>query len=764
MRGQMTKSVYDIIKRQNGEAFAKAIRNFDSGIFEIPNLVQTVKFSGRNAMPLLPFLESLKEIHIEETDGNLSPFKLLELAGYDAYYADTLEKQNAIQKYFKSKEKLCTFNDNDRYINYYIINAVKKNVQKIKRENFYGKEARQDEYGTSVISIQMLKTGGFISIKNRYNHTVQGCDNTFNSNPDNIIWGLSSAIKKYFDVDFSSQKVPLSKGYTYQNNQIIKYNLETNNVYFGDDFYVKDGVVHQINKDYQLMIRPFIIDLKDRKILNPAGVTDGFIPCFEAEIQKGVLQLQNQDGMKVLLLDGKPLLYAKEGSLKRLYFSKLVEMQANTLKHFEDLEMVDAPCVKIINEWCFEYLENLKKVNLPSLETMYSFSFKGTNAEVYAPKMQEKGVYFLGSLAIDIKNKEIKAKGGYNSEFLTFLQSVILNNNVSVKQYLDGVYELMINEEPFFKFKNGKLVKIALENITHLDAGLIHNLPGLEEVSLPNVAYVGSVNFNKCPKLKKVFLPKAIEMGSSVFCECESLEEIDCPNVRYLEWECVNDNPNLKRFLMPELRETKDYCFNRNGFEELNLPCLEKVKSNCFCHLPKLKVLNLSDLSYTKENCFCYLNEIEELKLPSLISYWGGDYFSNNPKLKKVRLNELEVIRERTFRNCPNLQVAVLDKAEVILDDSFYGLPKLEQVIAPNVGFIGENVLSGCENLKLVYMPYLRLIMKSNFFKTPNLTCLYAPKAELSKEDFAKKKPSFQVRKKLPFETKKYMQQFEFER
>jgi len=107
----MTKSVYDIIKRQNGEAFAKAIRNYDSGIFDVPDLARIVRYAGRNAMPLLPFLESLKEIQIEEVAGHLSPFKLLELAGYDAYYADTLEKQNAIQKYFESHEKLCTFKD-----------------------------------------------------------------------------------------------------------------------------------------------------------------------------------------------------------------------------------------------------------------------------------------------------------------------------------------------------------------------------------------------------------------------------------------------------------------------------------------------------------------------------------------------------------------------------------------------------------------------------------------------------------------------------
>ena len=55
------KSVYDIIKKQNGEAFARAIRNFDSGIFEVDNLPQIVKYAGRNALPLLNYLESLKQ-------------------------------------------------------------------------------------------------------------------------------------------------------------------------------------------------------------------------------------------------------------------------------------------------------------------------------------------------------------------------------------------------------------------------------------------------------------------------------------------------------------------------------------------------------------------------------------------------------------------------------------------------------------------------------------------------------------------------------
>ena len=47
------KSVYDQIKKQNGEAFAQEIRRFHNGIFELPNLKNIVKFAGRDAEPIL---------------------------------------------------------------------------------------------------------------------------------------------------------------------------------------------------------------------------------------------------------------------------------------------------------------------------------------------------------------------------------------------------------------------------------------------------------------------------------------------------------------------------------------------------------------------------------------------------------------------------------------------------------------------------------------------------------------------------------------
>lgn len=308
----MSKSMYDIIKKQNGEHFAKAIRNYDNGIFDIPNIDKIVKYAGRDAEPILNYLISLKDITIEEYGVHMDPITLLDKAGYNAYVADTLEKQNAIKQYFAPDEELCTFHDPSRFQRYHIINAVRKDVDKIKRGN---PPQRDDEYGTSVISIQILKTGGFISIKNRYNHTVDNCDNTLNSNPDNIIKGLSDAIRHHFDVDFSSQKIQLPDGYVLIGKQICKYDYELNNVYFCNGFYIKDGNVIEINHDSQLMLGGGnLYDNKRRAVID---LTDEGFPMFDSAIlkDKKLLIVKNEDGSKSLTADGETIFSVKDGHI-----------------------------------------------------------------------------------------------------------------------------------------------------------------------------------------------------------------------------------------------------------------------------------------------------------------------------------------------------------------------------------------------------------------------------------------------------------------
>ena len=312
----MKNAVYNLIKKQNGEKFAQAISKYDNGILEVPNLPHIVKYAGRDAGPLLRWLESLKKVKITPEKVHADPIELLSQAGYDAYVADTLEKQNAIEKYFAPGERLCTFNDKNRFRNYFIINAVRRDVDNIVRSS---PAEREDAYGTSVISIQIAKNSPFISIKNRYNHTVECPDNTFNSNPDNIIMGLSDALKNYFGVDFSTSGVPIPHNYVLVGDQVCKYNLEHYATYYGSDFYIRDGVVHELEKNIEWMIHPgFVFNVSTKQVTR--YVKDTGLMWLQDFVEDGVKKrpvqiLKNIYGGRDIVAGGRKILGFQDGMI-----------------------------------------------------------------------------------------------------------------------------------------------------------------------------------------------------------------------------------------------------------------------------------------------------------------------------------------------------------------------------------------------------------------------------------------------------------------
>ena len=191
-------------------------------------------------------VENNKELFVIKT-----PKELLSEAGYDLYECKTEEDIQEFRKYYYKSEKdkkyqfmtnygvpsyigeeLCTFGGG-RLNRCYVFFAVKKNVNDINRKNFPNPQ-RQDEYGTSVISIQFNKgANNTLSIKNRYNHTVNNPDSTFGNNLDNIISGLTESFRKTYHLNFESnnQKFELPN-YVCVNDKYYKYNLEINNTYF----------------------------------------------------------------------------------------------------------------------------------------------------------------------------------------------------------------------------------------------------------------------------------------------------------------------------------------------------------------------------------------------------------------------------------------------------------------------------------------------------------------------------------------------------
>ncbi len=266
-------------------------------------------------------------------------------------------------------EVLCTFSDSARHKNYHIVHAVKKNVQDIKRADFKGEEQREDAYGTSVISIQMLKQGGFISIKNRYNHAVAGCDNTFNSNPDNIIQGLSAALKDKFKVDFSASKNPLPDGYVVIYGRIVKYHTELNNIYYGDGFWVKNGFVNEVNRAAgDVMFDYFIFENKTKtlKKIDP-NLRDSFADDFNRDYG-GNKGLYIKGGN--LMLGDDVLIGAAQSRIKTLFLPALQRMGANCLTSAHNLKQFSADALQSMGNYCLNNAPALTQFSADALQSM----------------------------------------------------------------------------------------------------------------------------------------------------------------------------------------------------------------------------------------------------------------------------------------------------------------------------------------------------------------------------------------------------------
>ncbi len=411
----MLKSVYEQIKKQNGETFAKTIRAFDEGIFEIPDIVARLKYAGRDAEPIKEILSSLRLRH-QLADSNQTPYELLKKAGYNAFYADTYKKQNSIAPYFLEREKLCTFRDKNRYKEYYIIHCIKEGAEKLKRTDFIHPE-REDEYGTSVISIQIAKRGGFIKILNRYNHTVSCPDNTFNSNPDNIIDGLTLALQKEFNVEFSvHQKMP--PHFIFWDNKLIKYNFELDNSYFGDGFVASHGHICDFNKDNFLLIDHFLLDFKTKKVrdlvIGPVDMDsffdsyecqdDSFAQVLQKELEGKTLQVKKiSKNEKALLADGVQILRTKESQLTHLYLPTTEVLPKRFLNRNETLETFFAPNLRYMGDHSFERNREIKYLYLPRLQNIGDYFLMYNNKLKYLniPMVKEIGVMSMREVPLE---------------------------------------------------------------------------------------------------------------------------------------------------------------------------------------------------------------------------------------------------------------------------------------------------------------------------------------------------------------------------
>ncbi len=537
---RMTDDVYKKIKRQNGERFAQALRNYHSGLLQIEGIAEMVRHAGRDASPLLPYLMSLLASNDDKPVDALvlDPFVLLDQAGYDAFHADTLEKQNSIKKYFAPGELLCTFNDAARHQNYHIIHAVKKDVDKIRREDFNSKAERQDAYGTSVISIQIKKGGGFISIKNRYNHNVEHCDNTFDSNPDNIIKGLSNALRNHFNVEFSAGEIALPDGYVMIQGQIFKYNFERDNVYYGDQAWASEGTIYTVDRAAgDAVFDEFIFDNKTKTLQHiDSNGFDGFVDDFN-DCYGGNKGLSVQSGN--LMLDGHILIGAEESRITQLYLPGMTTLNNHSLLYMTFLKSFSAPDLQIIDNGCLPHTFALTEINVPMLTEM--------------------GEGCLGA-AHHLK---------------TFHAPALITMG-------DGCLQMARGLETF-----------TAPCLKTMESQCLEDAPTLTAFIAPQLTSMGENCLTSLFALETLDLPRLVNIGANCLLSTHALSRFHAPVLRNIARDCLQYAPVLTQIHIPTV-VNMDYGSLRHvtNLMQLDAPALERMGQTCLQIAPALKHLN----------------------------------------------------------------------------------------------------------------------------------------------------------------------------
>ena len=462
------------------------------------------------------------------------PEELLKEAGYKLYECHSEDEIQSFKNYYAPGEELYTFRGS--ILNScFVFFAIKENVDEIKRKNF-PKPQRQDEYGTSVISIQFTRDNSHtLSIKNRYNHTVNNPDSTFGNNLDNIIPGLTNSFDKYYGMHQShlqnSFEIP---GYVRANDgKYYKYNYEINNIYYCENNVIIDNFeVKEYPHEQYIVLDYFILDLKNKRIQtywNDMELEDSFpntigtIKDIKIENDKDnkniLIKTDNSDEVDVIItLD-------KNNRIIALKNDKVENIGNSFLKHNNSLTSIELPNAKNIGNRFLYYNKILTEIQLPNVTSIGNsfLCFNNSLTHIELQNATNIGNDFLLSnkLLTSIELPNVTSVGNrflFNNVSLT---SIALPNVTSVGN--------------LFLHFNNSLISIELQNATNIGNYFLKYNNSLTSIELPNAKIIGDGFLYSNRSLTSIELPNAQIIGDFFCDKCKNIDTVNIPLIPELE-------------------------------------------------------------------------------------------------------------------------------------------------------------------------------------------------------------------------------------
>ncbi len=462
------------------------------------------------------------------------PDELLKEAGYILYECHSEEEIQSFKKYYASGEELCTFNGG-RLDRCFVFFAIKENVNEIKRENF-PKPERQDEYGTSVISIQFTRDNSHtLSIKNRYNHRVNNPDSTFGNNLDNIIPGLTNSFDKYYGMHQSHLQggFEIPRYVKARDGKFYKYNYEINNIYYCENNVIIDNFeVKEYPHEQYIIFDYFILDLKNKliqKYWNDMELEDSFpntigtIKDIKIENDKDnkniLIKTDDSDEVDVIItLD-------KQNRIITYKNNKVKNISESFLYYNNSLTSIELPNATSIGDRFLYYNKILTEIQLPNVTSIGNsfLYFNKSLTHIELPNVINIGNGFLESndSLISIELPNVISIGDYFLYYNNSLTSIELPNVIGVGDW--------------FLDRNTSLINIELPNVISVGGWFLDRNTSLTNIELPNVTSIGNYFLYKNTSLTSIKLPSA-EIVGNYFCdECKNIDTVNIPLLPELE-------------------------------------------------------------------------------------------------------------------------------------------------------------------------------------------------------------------------------------
>lgn len=493
------------------------------------------------------YIHSLAGVAPQMVITTKTPFELLSEVGYTLYECRTLDDVMRFKHYYAPGEVICTYDPiKDRTQRRFVFFAVKNDVDRIERSL---EPNRNDEYGTSVLSIQFDK-GEFndVHIINRYNKEDNGSDATFGDNLDNIIPGLTYSFGKFYGYNFNPDSTSFdieSCGYVCIDGVYYKFN---NYIFLKDEndrgkhiYACVDNILiidNKVIKDYALfperyiLASYFVIDLKEKTIkLCDDSIEDSF--CDEFINITSIVVLNNQEeGTKLI-----KIVYdnGKEAFITLNSKNQIIKYENNCTKNI------------LTDNWLV-YCKHLKYIIMNELEEVANSFLDLENSSL-----------------VEATFKKLKKAGN------CFMQS------------------------------HNKLKRLIVPQLEELSDYALFNAQLLEYLEMDKIRQMGNSCFHRINSIIYLMFPDLERLGSDCFSEANSLEKLSIPKVVILPKGCFSYVKSLKELEASSLQEIKAFSFcDISSIRVIKLSELSIIESGVFAYVNNLVFLKHQNLYLKK--------------------------------------------------------------------------------------------------------------------------------------------------------------------